>query len=84
MKTHLLAMTSTTLLCDFLRHLHPGSRTCFSCTALRCRFDRTLLLPKELLQGFGKVLLKVKAIYSLFGLGSAKSGSFAEDFATIA
>src|SRR5207248_384366 len=62
MKTHSLAMTSTTLLCDFFRHCHPGSRTSFSCTALRCRFERTLLLAKELLQGFGKVLLKMKAI----------------------
>src|SRR5450755_4465072 len=30
---------------------------CFSCAALRRRFEHMLLLPKKLLQGFGKVLL---------------------------
>jgi hypothetical protein len=79
-----LAMTRTTLLCDFLRHPSAASRGCFSCTALRGLFERTLLLAKEFLQGFSKVLLKVKAIYRLFGLRSALGGSFAEDFATIA
>jgi len=84
MNAYSLAMTSSTLSCNFFRYCRFLSRTCFACAALRCLFERTLLLAKELLQSFSKVLLKVKAIYGLFGLGSTKSGSFAEDFTTIA
>jgi hypothetical protein len=57
MKTHSLAMTNTTFLCDFFRHRRPLSRTCFACAASGRLFEHTLLLAKELLQGFGKVLL---------------------------
>jgi len=84
MKTHLLAMTSTALWCDFFRHYNPFSRMRLSCAALRRLFERTPLLAKELLQGFGKVLLQVKTIGHLFGLGSALGGSVTEDFPAIA
>ncbi len=84
MNAYSLAMTSTTLSCNFFRYCRPLSRTCFARAVLYRLFERTLLLAKELLQSFSKVLLKVKAIYGLFGLGSTLSGSFAEDFATIA
>ncbi len=57
MDAHLLAMTSTTLLCDFFRHRSPSRRTCLSGAASGRLFEDTLLLAKELLQGFGKVLL---------------------------
>src|SRR5947207_616741 len=43
MKTHLLAMTSTTLLCYFFRHRRLGSRTGVSCT-LACRLFEHVFL----------------------------------------
>src|SRR5207247_9049745 len=49
MKTHLLAMASTTLLRYFSRHRRLGSRMCVSCAALRCLFEHTFLFAKELL-----------------------------------
>jgi hypothetical protein len=57
MNAYSLAMTSTTLSCSFFRYCRPLSRTCVTCAALYRLFERTLLLAKELLQGFGKVLL---------------------------
>src|SRR3989440_9154967 len=75
MNAYSLAMTSTTLSCNFFRYCRFLSRTCFACAALCCLFECMFLLTKELLQSFSNVLLKVKAIYGLFGLGSTKSGS---------
>ncbi len=56
MHAYSLAMTRTTLSRNFFRYCRPLSRTCFACAALYRLFERTLLLAKELLQGFGKVL----------------------------
>jgi hypothetical protein len=84
MHAYSLAMTRTTLLRNLFRYCCPLSRTCFACAALRRLFERALLLAKELLQGFGKVLLYVKTIDHLFGLRSALGGSFPEEFAAIA
>jgi hypothetical protein len=84
MDAYSLAITRTTLLRNLLRSCRPLSRTWFACAALHRLFERTFLLAQELLQSFGKVLLYVKTIDHLFGLGSAKSGSFPEEFAAIA
>jgi hypothetical protein len=52
-----LAMTRMTLLRHLFRYCRPLSSMSFACAALYRLFERTLLLAKELLQGFGKVLL---------------------------
>jgi hypothetical protein len=56
MKTHSLALTSTTFLSDCCRQQPLGSRTCFASAAWGRLFEQRLLLAKALLQGWGKVL----------------------------
>src|SRR5205814_2068539 len=79
-----LAMTSTTLLFPFRRCCCLGRRACFSCQASRSCFEHARFVMKDLLQSFGEVLLQMKAIDNLLGLGSAIRRCFAEEFSTIA
>src|SRR6266487_2967304 len=49
-----------------------------------CRlFEHTLMVTKELLQGFCKVFLQMESIHNLLGLGSACISRCAEDLTTI-
>src|SRR5258707_8752350 len=47
-------------------------------------FEQTLVVTKELLQCFGKILLKIKSIDNVFRLGSASRCGLAKELAAIA
>ena len=47
-------------------------------------FEQTLVMTKELLQCFGKILLKMKSIDNVFRLGSASRCGLAKELAAIA
>src|SRR6266516_4220183 len=83
MATHALGIAALAFLFDVPRRSGLRWRKRLSSKLPRRFFEHTLMVTKELLQGFGEILLQMKAIDNLFGLGSPMGGCFAEDLAPI-
>jgi hypothetical protein len=57
MATHALCIAAFAFLFEVLRHCCLRWRKCFPSKLLCCLFEHSLVVTKELLQGFGEILL---------------------------
>src|SRR5947209_1062467 len=82
--TNALYMAAPPFPFDLPRSDCLGGRKCLSSKLMCHFFEQTFMVNKELLQGLGEILLQMKPIDDVFGLGSASRCSLAEELAAIA
>jgi hypothetical protein len=83
MEYNALPMAVSTFSFDLPRYGSRGSRKRFSSKLPRNIFEQTLLVTKELLQCFGKILLKMKSVDNVFRLRSSGRSRLAGELTAI-